>query len=348
MMRRRLLLNHLVFWTLFVSVSVVFDTIARNQGAFSLQLYLRQFTDLFSIVKQGRVLFTFYLSLWVLTRFFYPRQLGVIFLQILLLGVFDSVLGYMLEQKIIGPLTGQWFSPPGTPILGFTLRDLTTSCLYVLLAFLFKHLRDHFRTEALQHEKNAIELAYLKSQLNPHFLFNTLNNLYGLALTEPERTPDVVLKLSELMRYVLYESNETYVSLPQEIEYLSSYISLEKLRHEGPVYVDFTVVGPVDGQRIAPLLLISFVENAFKHGAVTNADCPITLHLSVVGSQLTFMTRNQIVRKNKDQVGGIGLASVRRRLALLYPGQHRLAVSQEHDVFECALQLDTHVLQPVS
>jgi LytS/YehU family sensor histidine kinase len=150
------------------------------------------------------------------------------------------------------------------------------------------------------------------------------------------------------MRYVLYESNETYVSLPQEIEYLSSYISLEKLRHEGPVYVDFTVAGPVEGQQIAPLLLISFVENAFKHGAVCNADIPISLHLSVVGSQLTFTTRNQIVRKNKDQVGGIGLASVRRRLALLYPDRHQLTVSQEHDVFECALELDTHVLQPAS
>jgi two-component system LytT family sensor kinase len=341
MARYRTLLNHLAFWTLFVGVAVVFDTIARNQGAFSGWLYLRQFTDLFTLVHQGRVILTFYLSLWVFTRFFYPKQLIIIFLQIVLLGVFDSVLGYVLEQKIIGPLTGQWFSPPGTPVLGFTLRDLTTSWLYVLLAFLFKHLRDHLRTEALQNEKNALELAYLKSQLNPHFLFNTLNNLYGLALTEPERTPDVVLKLAELMRYVLYESNETYVPLTKEIDYLTSYIGLEKLRHEGEVYIDFMVTGPVEHVRIAPLLLICFVENAFKHGTVTDAAYPVALHLKTSGNSLIFSTCNRIVPKQKDPVGGVGLPSVRRRLALLYPDQHKLAIDQENNIFQCHLELTT-------
>jgi len=341
MARYRILLNHVVFWVLFVGVAVVFDTIARNRGTFSGWLYVRQFTDLFTLVHQGRVILTFYLSLWVFTRFFFPKQLAIIFLQVVALGVFDSVLGYVLEQKIIGPLTGQWFSPPGTPVLGFTLRDLTTSWLYVLLAFLFKHLRDHFRTEALQHEKNALELAYLKSQLNPHFLFNTLNNLYGLALTEPERTPDVVLKLAELMRYVLYESNETYVPLTKEIDYLTSYIGLEKLRHEGEVYVNFTVSGPVHDLHIAPLLLICFVENAFKHGTVANAACPVELHLAALGHTLTFTICNSIVRQYKDPVGGIGLASVKRRLALLYPGRHHLAINQENDIFRCALELAT-------
>ncbi|WP_324670960.1 histidine kinase [Hymenobacter sp. GOD-10R] len=341
MARYRTLLNHLAFWTLFLGVAVVFDTIARNQGAFSAWLYLRQFTDLFTLARLGRVMFTFYLSLWVFTRFFFPRQVVVILLQILLLGVFDSVLGYVLEQKIIGPLTGQWFSPPGTPVLGFTLRDLTTSWLYVLLAFLFKHLRDQRRTEALQNEKNALELAYLKSQLNPHFLFNTLNNLYGLALTEPERTPDVVLKLAELMRYVLYESNEHYVPLTKEIDYLTSYIGLEKLRHEGEVHVDFRVTGAVSHLRIAPLLLICFVENAFKHGTVTDATYPVALHLTASGDTLTFTTRNRIVPKQKDPVGGIGLPSVRRRLALLYPDQHKLATGQENDIFRCHLELTT-------
>jgi two-component system LytT family sensor kinase len=341
MARPRILLHHIVFWALFLSLAVGFDTMARNQGAFSISLYLRQFTDLFTLVHQGRVLLTFYLSLWVFTRFFFPKQLVLIFLQVILLGVFDSVLGYVVEQQLIGPLTGQWFSPPGTPVLGFTLRDLTTSWLYVLLAFLFKHLRDHFHTEALQHEKNALELAYLKAQLNPHFLFNTLNNLYGLALTEPERTPDVVLKLAELMRYVLYESNETYVPVSQEIAYLSSYIGLEKLRHEGEVYINFTVTGPVHELHIAPLLLICFVENAFKHGMVTNAAQPIELHLVASGQNLTFTTSNGIVLQHKDPAGGIGLASVKRRLVLLYPGRHHLAIEQEANTFRCVLALAT-------
>jgi|GEM_PF-142366 len=341
MARPRALLNHLLFWGLFLGVAAVFDTVARNHGQLSGRLYLRQFADLYTWVRQGRVVLSFYLSLWVFTRVFFSRVLVVVGLEVVLLGLFDSLLGYALEQKIIGPLTGQWFSPPGVPALLFTLQDLTTSWLYVMLAFVFKHVQDHVKSEALRHEKNAIELAYLKSQLNPHFLFNSMNNLYGLALTEPARTPDAILKLAEMMRYMLYESNETHVALAREVAYLHSYVALEKLRHDGETHVEFRVEGDVAGRQLAPLLLIAFVENAFKHGCVDNAARPIRLRLVVEPDRLIFTAENQVVSKNKDQVGGVGLASVRRRLALLYPGRHALRIRQEADQFYCELTLQT-------
>ncbi|GAA4389374.1 sensor histidine kinase [Hymenobacter koreensis] len=341
MERRRAFFTHLLFWLLFLAVLLLYRTSNRNGGVVTPALFAAELQYVALYVLLARVLVTFYLSLWVFTRTFSPQRLWLVFAQVVLLGLFDATFSYVLEQRLIGPLTGMWFTNPATPALVFITDSLLASWVFVMMAFIYKHVRDFRAAEALRHEKTAMELAYLKSQLNPHFLFNNINNLYGLALTEPERTPDAILRLADLLRYMLYESNEAYVALGQEIDYLTSYIALEKLRHEGPVYIDFTVDGAVSTQRIAPLLLICFVENAFKHGSVNNPAHPIALTLSVRGHALTFTARNPIVAQHKDQVGGVGLASVRRRLALLYPGRHHLAVENDGVCFECTLSLET-------
>ena len=334
--------GHLLFWGLLLAVVVAFDTVQDGQGTFTLHQYLAQFGNLATWLYLGRVMATIYFSLWVFTRYAFPRQLPLVLGQVLLLGVFDNGLRYLLDRYVVYALTNQ-----PQPIVGpFTADDQQLgSWLIVMLAFVLKQLRDHRKSEALLHEKNAMELAYLKAQLNPHFLFNSMNNLYGLALTEPESTPDAILMLADLMRYMLYESSADHVSLRQEVNYLNSYIALEKLRYEGDVHVDFVIEGTLEGVQIAPLLLICFVENAFKHGTVSNPAQPVQLHLAVQGNRLAFRSRNQVVAKNKDLAGGVGLASVRRRLALLYPQRHHLTVTAEHDIFECALELE--VLTPV-
>lgn len=339
MPRSRLLATHVVFWGLFLTVAIGYESFCDAGGVLTLAEFTKQFTRLYTYEEYGRVIFTFYLSLWIFTHWFQPKRLPLIFLQIFLLGLFDAVLAFVLDRYALGPLTGHFYIRPRLTLARFLGSDISSSWLFVMMAFILKHLSDYYRGEALLHEKNAIELAYLKSQLNPHFLFNSMNNLYGLALTEPDRTPDAILKLAELMRYMLYESNETHVALTREVDYLHSYIALEKLRHEGEVHVEFTVEGPVSGREIAPLLLISFVENAFKHGNVHNPAQPIRLHLTAGPADLTFTAHNQIVPKNKDQVGGVGLASVRRRLALLYPGRHRLAITGDAHTFSCMLTL---------
>lgn len=342
--RHRNLVRHLLFWALFLGVEAGFDSLGRNQGHLTLGSYLAGFAQLETYFDLGRIMCTFYLSLWVFTHYFFPRQLPIVFGQVVVLGLVDTGLRYVLDQYVIGPLTGHWSIPAGTEALVVMRQGMLSSWLFVLLAFVLKHFQDVYKNEALLHEKNAMELAYLRAQLNPHFLFNSMNNLYGLALSEPESTPDAILKLSELMRYVLYESNANRVSLTQEVRYLNSYIALEKLRHEGSVYIDFQVEGNLDGLQIAPLLLICFVENAFKHGTVSNPAAPVQLRLAVQNGHVHFHTRNQIVAKNKDLTGGVGLPTVRRRLALLYPHRHQLTVSGAHGHFDCALELDTHWL----
>jgi hypothetical protein len=144
------------------------------------------------------------------------------------------------------------------------------SCLFIFLSAVLKFVSDWFSNEKirsnLENEKLISELAFLKSQINPHFLFNSLNNIYSLAYQKSEKTPEAILKLSEIMRYMLYESNEDKVALADEIRYLENYIELQKLRFKDNTFIKFEISGEVQTQKITPLVLISFVENAFKHG----------------------------------------------------------------------------------
>ncbi len=332
-------LGHLLFWGLFVVVIVLYKVLGASHGHLTPGACLAGFGQLDPWMTAGRAMVTIYLSLWVFTRYVFPRQPALVLGQILLLGLFDAGLRYFLDWQLLPLLTGHVPPTPDHDRLGELQQQLLVSWLFVMLAFVLKQLRDHRRNEELLHEKNAMELAYLKAQLNPHFLFNSMNNLYGLALTEPESTPDAILRLAELMRYMLYESNADRVSLTQEVNYLNSYIALEKLRYEGAVHVEFTTEGDLAGLQIAPLLLICFVENAFKHGTVSNAAQPVQLHLTAHAGHVRFTARNQIVPKNKDLAGGVGLPSVRRRLALLYPQHHQLTVTSDHGRYCCALEL---------
>lgn len=194
-------------------------------------------------------------------------------------------------------------------------------------------------------QRNQAELAFLKSQVNPHFLFNTLNNIYALAYAKSDAAPGAILKLSELMRYMLYDSAgkpgsnaPERVPLSKEVAYLSNYVELEKLRVAN-AQVEFSVEGNTDLFRIEPLLLVSFVENAFKHGDLSDPGQPLVLYLSVQQGKLRFDTLNKKVSRQTDAVGGIGLANVRRRLHLLYPNRHTLHITDQDNLYACSLEL---------
>ena len=204
---------------------------------------------------------------------------------------------------------------------------LLSTAVYVI-SFNFKTREDR---KNLETEKLNAELAFLRSQINPHFLFNSLNNIYSLAYQKSDKTPEAVLKLSEIMRYMLYESNEELVLLEEEINYLQNYIELQKLRFKEQVYVDLHISITEKGHRIMPLLLISFLENAFKHGVSTDADKPIRIDISVGNGRLHFKAENAKSQVNKDQTKGVGLANLKRRLQLGYPGRHTInVVETEH------------------
>src|SRR6185503_2081543 len=195
-------------------------------------------------------------------------------------------------------------------------------------------------------EQKENELRHLKAQLNPHFLFNTLNNLYGLSVAESKKLPDLRLKLSDLLRYSLYDTNQHYVALQKEIDYLSNYVELERIRLSGNTCIDLLVEGDTTERYIAPLLMIVFIENAFKHFSAAKGEKTfVHIRLSVNGDELHLNVRNSVdpgfvpVPSTKRK-GGLGLENARQRLDLIYPGQYRLKINKNPDKFETDLTIE--------
>ena len=216
----------------------------------------------------------------------------------------------------------------------------------IVVAFAYRLLLLWFQQEKirkeLENQKLQAELSFLKLQVNPHFLFNALNNIYSLAVMEKsKKTGDSIMKLSELMRYVLYEKEdaENKVSLNKEIRHINSYIDLEKLRHPGDIYINFSIEGETNDKRIVPLLLFPLIENACKHGILTDPQKPVNIQLNVNAYHLNFSIENFSNGYLKDEVGGIGLPNVQKRLELIYGKNYTLDVKKSEGKFLVNLQL---------
>ena len=205
-------------------------------------------------------------------------------------------------------------------------------------------LKNQRETQELQTKNMQSELRFLKSQINPHFLFNTLNNLYALTLKKSDKAPDIVLKLSEMMRYMLYECNELLVPLNKEVHYVKNYLELEKLRQGQNVNIDFIVEGIISDQKIAPLMFMSFIENCFKHG-LGNHISPgfVRITLKVSGNEVDTLIENskpeRMPKPLHARSGGIGLVNVKRRLDLLYPNRYSLKIDDAPNSYSVNLKI---------
>jgi len=224
--------------------------------------------------------------------------------------------------------------------------NILTNVSVVVVAFAYRLLLLWFQQEKirkeLENQKLQAELSFLKMQVNPHFLFNALNNIYSLAVMEKsKKTGDSIMKLSDLMRYVLYEKEdaENKVSLIKEIRHINSYIDLEKLRHPGDIYINFSIEGEVGDKRVAPLLLFPLIENACKHGILTDQHKPVTIQLQVADHSLDFCIENYINSYQKDKIGGIGIQNVQKRLELLYGKACKLDIKESDEKFVVNLHL---------
>jgi hypothetical protein len=224
--------------------------------------------------------------------------------------------------------------------------------IYLAISTLIKGTRSWFvlsrvqaQLQETEKEKAQMELKALKSQVNPHFLFNTLNGIYSMTLTNDERLSRTVIQLSDLMRYFLYEATEDDVPLVKELALLENYIALQKIRLGEKCKTNYQVNGAIRDQQIAPLLLITFVENAFKHGDRVDGGEFINLQIGVEGEQLSFRISNKkgsIDDIDQERYGGIGLENVRRRLELLYPGKYKLDINDNSDTYDVDLKLQLH------
>jgi LytS/YehU family sensor histidine kinase len=194
------------------------------------------------------------------------------------------------------------------------------------------------RLENVEKDKMKSELAFLKAQINPHFLFNTLNSIYALALKKDDKTPDAVIQLSELMRYIITNANDQVIDLNKEINYINNFVSLQKTRLGQTVKVDYKVNGNPYGKAITPLILISFIENAFKHGVNPDQTSEICIYIDIFEEELTLLVSNKKTFSVQSETR-IGLQNTIERLALLYPDRHQLTIEDTADKYTVNLSI---------
>ncbi len=326
---------HVLVWAALFSLPYIFALQAEEGGPrselVSKILYLNTVMNVFWAL-------TFYLNTLVLIpRLLYKRKIGffVVANIILLTGILfinQWLYSFLITEQPYSFSKAIIFN--GVPFLFFVLIGIT-----------FKTVSDRIRMERVtkEHESENLktELSFLRSQISPHFLFNVLNNMVALVRMKSEELEPTILKLSSLMQYMLYETDEEKVLLKSEVDYLRSYIDLQKLRFGDRLALNINLDLTEDWHAIEPMLLIPFVENAFKHGTGMIEDPVIDISLQALDNQLTFRVKNKYLEedKAKDKVSGIGLANVQRRLELLYGKNHSLDIDTTDAWFTVTLKL---------
>lgn len=216
---------------------------------------------------------------------------------------------------------------------------------FIIFTGMIKFTSDWFRIEnekkQLENEKLTAELNYLKAQINPHFLFNTLHNLNFLVQGKRKEAPQIIIRLSNIMRYMIYDANHALVPITKEIQYMQDYIELERIRLNKPFDITFITSGDYEQTQIAPLILFTFLENAFKHGVSdTTKNCWINVELLQEGNTLTYAVSNSNIKtKSSTKRSGFGLDNLRKRLNLHYPEKHELLISESERSYDIVLIL---------
>lgn len=336
---RHRILWHILFW---VVIFVVYWLISAGyQDRYVQEFYMNL------IVLPARIIGTYTMIYLILPQATLKKNFGLFGILLAIHFVFYGFLIYA-SYYIVNPIPDLYdfhahplFNFP--KILTKAVSDYALPALAAAIVIFKKWYLDELANKKLAEEKVAAELSFLKSQIHPHFLFNTLNNLYALTLIKSDKTPEIVLKLSDLLDYMIYNSNEEFVSLTKELEILNSYIELEKMRYNERLDLKYEIKGDVNGHRIAPLILLPFIENSFKHGASNDRANPvIDIELSIDPAFLTMKVTNSKPSDGIDDESvarGIGLKNVKRRLELLYPEKHELQIIPGEKQFEIRLKL---------
>jgi two-component sensor histidine kinase len=347
MKRKQIIYIHIIAWSV-LFISEVWLSYSNSRTPQDLHTFLKNL--LIQFCYQSVPISCFYGSyLFVAPQFFvYRRYLrGILYSILTLIGIIT--LRYLLEYHFFLPVLN-FDNYQGHP---WPVKDYIENIFFYYFPkyFIYGQLyffaenwyKDKQLKQELQKEKSTAELAFLRSQINPHFLFNTINDIYSLTYQKSERAPEALLKLSELLRYMLREGNADMMPLRQEIQYLENVIELQRISAKGKAYVNFEMEGYVGEQQVASLLFIAFVENAFKHGILNDPQNPIVIHLTATNESASFSIRNKKNNSQKDHTGGIGLSNVKRRLDLIYPGKHQLDINDGDEFYIVNLVLQTGV-----
>ena len=342
---------HIAAWACFLVLPFVFYPRLRDFSFFEDRSFV-----IFLVVNNLLIIIFYYLN----TYLFIPKLLDNKKFVVYTLLILGLLIFYGCFPRIFHYLFGSFQSSPPPPVAGthppgrprnFPQPLLAPGNIAVfMLVFVFstgikvinQWLLSEQRNKEIATEKLKAELSFLKAQINPHFLFNTLNNIYALASDYSESTAPAVMKLSNIMRYMLTDAGNDLVPLEKEIQFTRHYIELQKMRLTGKSSIDFTVNGDPIGKQIAPLLFLPFVENAFKYGISTRELSPITILLEIKEDSLYFSVSNYKQINTSLKIAnntGIGINNTRRRLDLLYNDHYTLTIKDEPATFTVHLNI---------
>lgn len=333
------ILQHITFWS--VSFYILLRSFATSSNHTQIDL-------IYTIIFTFFILIAVYINLLILIPRFFQQGRYFIYASFLVILLASITLSYMKGFDVIvdfafdGYYLISYFDFWETAKYFVIFLGITSLLHFSKSWFLYKE--SETKLAKTQKEKLEAELDALKNQINPHFLFNSLNSIYSLVLKKNDQAPEALIKLSDTMRYIIYESNHDKVPLGLEIEFINNYIELQKLRMSSKDTLDFNITGEITDQKIAPLLMIPIIENCFKYGIKGDTQSSfVSIELDIRENMLSLLTINNIgvidhVEKNKAR--GTGLANLKKRLALIYDNQHRLTIDKTDDKFIVNLKID--------
>jgi two-component system, LytTR family, sensor kinase len=337
MKRSTEIIIHVLFWLFYIANSMLLNDSHYVENYGMINIGVKQTTFFIIIIS------IFYINYIVLIPKYLSQRKYINYLSGVVTLIVFSFLLYMIQTRFL-----DWYFKSGDYFFNNGLLTLTylffQIIFYLIVSTGAKFTMDWFNNlklkDELEREITESEIKLLKSQISPHFLFNTLNNLYSLVQRKSEHASDAVLMLSDLMRYMLKENTKEKIELVKEISYVKSFIELQRLRLSNPDIVKSEILIDNATVQISPMLLIPFVENTFKHADITSDDALIEFKLELKKNVLFFTVDNNIKERNKDDTTGVGLVNVRRRLDLLYPNKYNLLIDNDNNKFHVKLELN--------
>ena len=333
-------LRNAIFWLLMMTA--IFFQYLNSGKPYYLALHQSLIYFAFTFIAAGVPAYVN--NLWLIPRYLMQRKYVFYFLFLLVLIVAASY-----NASLIRPILDRYSldknpNPEASNVFYQVFMIVEFLIAFALVQFSVERFEAAHQLKIMEKEKLNAEYDNLKSQLNPHFLFNSLNTIYGITRKKDPEAGDAVMLLSDMLRYMLYECNTDRVPLTKEIEYIHNYIKLASLRMRKNARVDFAVDGDPDHKSVVPLLLIPFIENCFKHGIEMQREDPwVRIRIGIHGEELTLHCVNNFGRQaEKNRSGGVGLINVKKRLELSYPGKHTLQIDERPHEYEVNLKIDLH------
>ncbi len=345
--------HHILFWLVYFTLNTLrwgsyFDDDSFENYFLSPYFYSFKTNLLGFLIHIALTYFNIY---FLMPKFVFKKRylsyVVIILSAIFLMVVFKFNVTYFFVSQNVWP---EGPEATNTMTLNYIIQMMFGELYVITFATAIKitldFLKEHQRVANLEKAQLETELLFLKTQISPHFFFNTLNNIYSLSVEKSKKTPKIILMLSELMRYLLYETKNKRQSLEKEILCIQNYLDLERIRHNDELEIDMSISGEIQDKEIAPILLLSFIENAFKHGVNKNiGEVKIDIDFSIKNDYLFFTITNPMPKKSKiedklNKSSGIGLENVKKRLALGYnKNDYNLSISNNNDMFIVKLKI---------